>query len=545
MKSFWVPGRIGPSGPPPARASGIGMGPVLAGGLVAGVVAVAVIILGQEGSIRLVWAILCGFVMLIGLALAGNLRASSLYIILMIAPLATRLSFFRYPHMGGAGGLLIDAIDPFMLLLLYFQLRDRVAAHREFRFPLALKFWVAMIVLGIGTVIFGYLRVVAMNEVFRMAKLLLLALLIVNEVTRRPQFRNVIVALMLGVILQSTVAILEFSLGRQLGLEFLGESSDEDIQDLSVGTLLTGEFAYRPGALLGHSNLLAAYLAMYMPMAIALLLANVSPILKALLAVALLVGQPALVLTLSRGGWIEFSIAFVLVILFGAIHPLSRRKFMLARVVIIAITITIATAASPQIMERVFGADPNSVKGRLEWLETAKAMVIANPVFGVGLNCYVYMQLPYGKHKTPQEMTQQYGDIWPAVHNSWMLAWSEQGTVGFAFWVMFHILVLREAIRSLRIRDPMMHALNAGLLAGFIAIMFDGLTSFYVRTEGPGRTFWILVGLILAIGYWRRANEESDPPLPASLALPDPAAPPDGADSTRGRWLPARPSALR
>jgi putative inorganic carbon (HCO3(-)) transporter len=543
MKSFWVPERIGSPGQSPARASGKSMAPVLIGGFLAGLVAVAVIILGQEGSVRLVWVILSAFVMVIGLALAGNLRASSLYIILMIAPLATRLSFFRYPHMGGAGGMLIDAIDPFMLLLLYFQLRDRVTAQREFRFPLALKFWVAMIVLGIGTVIFGYLRIVAANEVFRMSKLLLLALLITNEVTRRPQFRHVIVAIMIGVILQSTVAILEFSLGRQLGLEFLGESSDEDIQDLSVGTLLTGEFAYRPGALLGHSNLLAAYLAMYLPMAIALLLANVSPVLKALLAVALLVGQPALVLTLSRGGWIEFSIAFVLVILFGAMHPLSRKRFMLARVVIVAITVVIATAASPQIMERVFGADPNSVKGRLEWLETAKAMVMDNPVFGVGLNCYVYMQLPYGKHKTPQEMTQQYGDIWPAVHNSWMLAWAEQGTVGFAFWVIFHILVLREAVKSLKIRDPMMHALNAGLLAGFIAIMFDGLTSFYIRTEGPGRTFWILIGLILAIGYWRRANEEADPALPASLAVPDPLPPEDS--STRGRWLPARPSVLR
>jgi hypothetical protein len=99
-------------------------------------------------------------------------------------------------------------------------------------------------------------------------------------------------------------------------------------------------------------------------------------------------------------------------------------------------------------------------------------------------------------------------------------------------------------VRNLRIRDPMMHAVSVGLLAGFVAIMIDGMASFFVRVEGPARMFWIALGLILAIGYWRRANErsipaavQSFPAARASRAIPE---------ATGGRWLPSpRQSILR
>ena len=90
-------------------------------------------------------------------------------------------------------------------------------------------------------------------------------------------------------------------------------------------------------------------------------------------------------------------------------------------------------------------------------------------------------------------MADRYGVLWPAVHNSWVLTWAEQGTLGFLLWVAVHVSVLRVGIQNLRIRDPMMHALGAGLLAGFVAIMIDGLASFFVRTEAPGRLFLELI----------------------------------------------------
>ena len=401
-----------------------------------------------------------------------------------------------------------------------------------------------MIILGLGTVVFGPLRTTAFNEVVRMAKLLLLALVLINEVVRRRQFEQITVAIALMMIVQSSIALIQYTLGHQLGLTVLGEATDDDIEALSAATLLTGAFVYRPDGLLGHPNLLAGYLAMNLPIAVAMLLAPVSRHLKWLLGLALLVGQPALVITLSRTGWIEYAVAFLLVLGMGALHPLSRRLYMPARGLVVGLAVLVALALTPVIVQRLNDTDPTAVEYRLIWLKTAGAMIMDNPVFGVGLNSYVYHQLPYGQYKTPEAMTDFYGPLWPAVHNSWVLTWAEQGTLGFLLWVAVHVAVLRVGFQNLRIRDPMMHALSAGLVAGFIAIMIDGLASFFVRTEAPARLYWIAAALMLAVGYWRREHASDDTGDDSGEQSPATAITEPG-DARRGRWLPTHESPLR
>jgi hypothetical protein len=481
-------------------------------------------------------------VVLLFAPLITNLRAYCLYLVLLLAPLSLRMTFLAYPKMGGAGAVFIEIADPFLVMLLAFQFRDWIKGYREFRFPRPALFWSLMIGLGVLSVVLGPLRTVSLNETVRMAKLLLLLLAITNEVRRPAQFRNAVVAIAVGVVLQSAIALLQFGLGHQLGLHVLGESTEDDITALAKATFTSGDLIARPDGLMGHPNLLAGYLALYMPVAVALILAPTSRKLKALLALALLVGQPALVFTLSRTGWIDFGAALAIVLALGAVHPVSRRKFLGARIAIVMVTSVIILVLSPHIIYRIFDSDPNAVNMRLEWLQTARAIIIDHPVLGVGLNTYVFAQVPYGKDKTPEAMTDRYGDIWPAVHNSYLLCWTEQGTVGFLCWVMVHFFVLRVAWQNLRIKDPVLHALGVGLTAGFIAIMIDGLTSFFVRCEAPARMFWIAVGLILALGYWRRANEEAEGALAESLR---PARPPRSRVPASGGWLPAGKSAWR
>jgi putative inorganic carbon (hco3(-)) transporter len=509
---------------------------MVAAGVAAGAVAFLATVLAFEVPAKYSAAGFAAVVSLVLLSLARNPRQVCLMLVFACAPLGMRITFHRFPHMGGAGAIFIDLVDPFLLLLLYWQWRDaraKVGAKTgsQWHVPPAMWFWAGMTLLGVLSVLIGPLRSVSLNEVVRMAKLLLLAVVVFNEVVERRQFQQVIVAISLMVILQSAVALAQYTMGQQLGLQFLGEATDEDIEALSAATLLTGAFVYRPDGLLGHSNLLAGYLAMNLPVMVALLLAPVARRLKVLLTVALLLGQLALVLTLSRTGWIEYAVAFVLVLALGAVHPVSRRRYTHVRVVVAGITALLALAMSPVIVQRITDTDPTAVEYRLEWLQVAARMIQDNPVLGIGLNSYTYRQLPYGKDRTPEEMTERYGQLWPAVHNSWVLTWAEQGTLGFLLWVAVHVAVLREGAKNLRIRDPMMHALAVGLMTGFIAIMIDGLASFFIRTEAPGRLFWIGAALILACGRWRRLNE------PAAAVVPVTAG--------SGQWLPARKSPLQ
>jgi O-antigen ligase len=524
--------------PPSARARPV-FGPALVGGLVAGAVAFAGLLLWTQGSPKVTVALLAALVTTLLVPLSGNPRMACLILLLVFAPLGLRVTFLPVPHMGGAGAMFIDLIDPFMFFLLFMQLRDRVLGLRPYRVPPAAWFWAGMILLGVGTVIFGSLRTTAANETMRMFKLLVLMLVVVNEAVRYRQFGPIVVAVIASMTLQAMLALLQYGLGRQLGLGVLGEASTDDVLALSEATLLTRDLVYRPSGLLGHANLLAGYLALYMPVSVALLLSTVSARLKLLLGLSLMVGLPALVLTLSRAGWIEYSVAFLLVLWLGARHPVSRARFMPARTVIVAGSVAMVLLLTPPIAQRLSTSDPTAVTFRLEWLQTAAAMVIDNPVFGVGLNAYVYRQVPYGPDKTPQAMTERYGELWPAVHNSWMLAWTEQGTLGFALWVAVHVSVIRAGVRNLRIRDPMLHAMSAGLLAGVIAIMIDGLASFFVRTEAPARLFWIAVALILAIDQWRCRHEDPAPDAGRR------ATPPTHDAGRASRWMPARARRLR
>ncbi len=351
--------QAGVHGHRPIFGSGAGPSKHLLGGALAGIIAFAAIVYAHQGESKYVFVVLVGMLMLFVFPMVRNQRLICLYMILTLAPLDLRLSFLRFPHLAGASAMFIEAVDPFLLMLLYFQLRDRFRGYRRsYRFPLAFVLWSGMILLGVGSVLFlGALRISAANEVARMLKLLLLAWLIVNEVVRRAQFRHAIIALTAGVILQSIVALTQNLRGAQLGLRFLGEATDEQVQTLSNATLLSRDFVYRAGGLLGHANILAAYLALFLPVAVALILAPVSRRLKILAGAALVVGQPALVLTLSRAGWIDFSVALVLVLVLGAWHPISRRLYLQARVVIITGTVAVALLLSPQIIQRLYETD--------------------------------------------------------------------------------------------------------------------------------------------------------------------------------------------
>ncbi|MEM7365049.1 MAG: hypothetical protein AAF525_13580, partial [Pseudomonadota bacterium] len=54
--------------------------------------------------------------------------------------------------------------------------------------------------------------------------------------------------------------------------------------------------------------------------------------------------------------------------------------------------------------------------------------------------------------------------------------------------------------------DPLMHAVNIGAMCGIVALLVDGMASFFIRVPASNRVFWIVVALIVAINYWNRHN---------------------------------------
>jgi putative inorganic carbon (hco3(-)) transporter len=528
-------------GLPTLRADNTGRSPWLwVGAVILGVLACLATLYATSQLKYLVFLLVAWLVAAVFL-LSGNLRLACLYTILLLAPLRLGQPYYIIPHMGGAAAFWIDAIDPILLTLLYLQLRDiRQGRRAEYRFPRTLWFWSGMIALGVVSIVIAPYHVSAAQEAFRMAKLLLLAVVLLNEITRRRQFVHAVVALLIGVYVNSILAAAQWALGHDFGLQFLGEGSREGFEAVGSVTLLTREFVFRPGGLMGAGNLYAAYLALLVPVAVALVLAPVGRGLRRFAGLAVVISLPPLVFTLSRSGWIAFAVGFAAVLVLGMWHPVSRRVFMFARASIVALAVVVAVAMSPMIVQRIYESDPNALDVRLEWFEIARKMVVDKPVLGVGLNNYVFRQLGYGKESGPDEMNARYGNFWPVVHSTWAVTWAEQGTLGFMLFVAMHVAIIAVGVANLRIRDPLLHAIGAGLLAGILALMVDGVGSFFIRMDQQARVFWIVVGLLLAVGYWRIANEESR----ATDGAPSPARGRAPRSQPSG-WLPVLPNPLR
>ena len=497
---------------------------VLATGLLAG----AALIAGFESnrfSLLLTIGILAG---MLGFVLAANHRLFCLYGLIVLAPIALSKNFFLWLHMGGASSITLDAIDPALLMLLGFQMRDVAAGRVRWRLTPMAKWVIALMALGVLDMVLGPKRFLPGLEVIRMAKCLLLFLVIVNEVVRERQMMHLLVALLASIAVQSTLGIAQGVFKVSLGLQALGEADFQTIKNAARGTYLIDgpSSGFRSNALLGHPNLLSIFLAMQLPICIALMFSRLSALQRGLIAAVTMLGSAALLMTLSRSGWLSFGVAAVLLFALSFVHPRLQRRYLFARVAAIVFMLIVASAFAGEIIKRITESDPGALNFRLEWNSVAWGMVAERPFLGFGLNTFV-LQLPgRTQHGGVTGLTNWIGEHWPVVHNIYLLTWSEQGTLGFAIFIGMFCSIFAAAIRNIRrYYSDVMFAVNLGALCGIVALCIDGLASFYLRTPAPSRMFWVIAALIFVVDHWNQVNAPQPHPSAPAPRAPTPAPP--------------------
>lgn len=411
-------------------------------------------------------------------------------------------------HMAGATSFDLHISDPFLLAMLAFQLRDRMREKiASFRFPRPMFLWMALMLLGLWSAIFNSMSLPPAHEVYRMTRLLLWVVVLVNEVVRKKQFMHAAYALLIAAVVQAAFAYLQV-LGLDFGLENYGQLSKKGMQDLGASTL-SGELGVvRISGVMTHPNVLGAYLALSSGIAISLMFSKLSSFIKIIAASVWASFVIIIVLTLSRAAWIDFAIVVLGVTLLTNTNSYARKRYLTHRTAIFMGLIIIGIAFSGQIISRMTQSVPQGVSSRWDFVETSRKMIVEKPWFGYGLNTYTFYQPTYNKYGSVNSMIKAYGNPgnWPVVHNSYLLIWVEQGTIGFFIWMWLHVSIIKIGVRNLRIRDPTLHALNVAFLVGYVAIMFDGLVSFFDRLH-EGILIWTFAGLIFALSYWRHENE--------------------------------------
>jgi O-antigen ligase len=408
--------------------------------------------------------------------------------------------------MGGETSFRIEMSDPFVIALLLFISREIFVGLRPgIRIPKVTYLWVLVIAMGVWAIISGPWRTTASQEVVRMCKLTVLFIVVANELNSPKRVLQCVAALTVAVMIQAVVGLIQFTWHKHLGLELMGETSAGTLDQLAAESVMS-EKAFRAGAFLSHPNLFGIFLAALIPLSIGVFLLRTGKVYKTLFLAGTMLGGGALVTTLSRSGWLSFGVAFTGLIGLMVLHEkLRRQSLVTAAGAALALAVVCVVFAGP-ISRRLFESKESAMLSRSEYIHDAMGLIWAKPLFGWGINSYVYAAPPFTRYGA-RGAHLKYKQWLPPVHNIYLLWWAELGIVGLAIQLAMLGGILFVGIRNMRVQDERMYAVNAACLAGMLALMTDGFFSFSLRFNSILRVFWVIAGIIMAIHYWRLKHE--------------------------------------
>jgi O-antigen ligase/Tfp pilus assembly protein PilF len=267
-----------------------------------------------------------------------------------------------------------------------------------------------------------------------------------------------------------------------------------------------------------------SYLNMVLPIAMAglvfptfLVRRNSEPF-RVFCAVVLLIVSIALLLTLSRAGWIGAVIGFSSLFILSAFIPRAKRPAIFrlswkAAVPLSALLLAVVVATSSLVAG---GSGRQAVDQRLKetisqhqsllfrvgvWRDTLP-MVRDFPLFGIGLGTF---QDLYPHYQTPPYMT---NDIREA-HNDYLELLASTGVLGFGLLVGFLGTVAIRLYRGLRALPPDVLPVGAALTAALTAMVFQEFFDFGLQIPANAILLTLLMALALRLVSMTRLDDSA------------------------------------
>jgi O-antigen ligase len=254
----------------------------------------------------------------------------------------------------------------------------------------------------------------------------------------------------------------------------------------------------RIGGTVGSSNFAAAYLSISLASAVSLLFTNLGRVHKWLAIAVVGLGGPALIFTLSRGGWMAFALSVVLICLLQWCRRGFSLKMPIAVVLILGMLYFPFQSA---ISARLFGDDKGSAESRIPLMKLAYRIIKDNPVLGVGVNNFT---VAMGRYLTPEF---RHGFLY-AVHNKYLLVLSETGIVGLLAFLAFLLDALRKGWQCWAVQDRLLSPIALGFAAGIAGHMVHMSVDVF-RGRPTQQLLWLVAGLLTAMHRICTAPRES------------------------------------
>jgi putative inorganic carbon (HCO3(-)) transporter len=480
-----------------------------------------------QGSKKPVAAILG--IALLGLILyfSGNPRLAALWGLGVTIPFDLSKRFGQYiEKMGGETAFRAELSDVFLVILIFYLVRDLWTQRRPgVLVPKITLVWIVIFGLGILSLVAGPFRLTVAHELVRMFKVLILFLVLNNELTSPARMLHCAGGMILGVVVQSSVGVLQFIRKKHLGLDLLGETGAGTLKQLADESIRT-ERVFRVGAFMNHPNIFGCFLAITIPLAIAIFLGRTNLKYKIFGLVGAGLGTVALIMTMSRSGWLSCAASVTFLVLTLLLHEKSRRRTLVAIVPAALILIVVCASFSDRIVTRLLESKEGAMLSRYEYIDTATRMIERKPIMGWGLNTYVWNAYSFTTAGA-RAARDTYKQWLPPVHNIYYLWTAELGFVGLAAHLLLFGGIIGVSIANFKVRDELLFDLNAACLAGLVAIMIDGWFSFTWRINSIMRVFWVIAAMIMAIQHWRKKGNRqraweklaSERPIP-SVEIP-------------------------
>jgi len=338
--------------------------------------------------------------------------------------------------------------------------------------------------LYVGIVIFSLMVAedvtLSLFEIFLFVQLYLVYLYVANNVRTRQDVLFVVSLLLIGAVLESLAIIaLRFSI-METGV-------------LGPFHIYVDSYAKtgwkRVGGTMGP-NEAGAYLSVLIAFAASVLFTNIGRVSKWLAVAVLMLGQIAVILTLSRGGWLALLVGISILCAAVCRH---RGLSLNALIGIFVVLLLLYLPLSDSIGTRLFGNDNGAAESRLPLMRLAFRMIADNPILGVGSNNFPVAMKGYLSGEFRSQNTFLF-----IVHNKYLLIWAETGIVGLAAFLAFLFGALRKGWQCWKAHDQLLSPLALGLAAGMAGEMVH-MNVDHFRNRPTQQLLWLIAALFVAM----------------------------------------------
>lgn len=250
----------------------------------------------------------------------------------------------------------------------------------------------------------------------------------------------------------------------------------------SQGFVANGEIVHRVEGSFGHPNQYGGYLAVLIPIAVALLLSRRFPaIYRWLGGAALAFAVPALVFSYVRGA--------IIALVLGSLAWLAFLRPRLAAGIAVLVAVAAVVLVPATLKERFSGstASGGDVALRKDLWNSAIDIYSVHPYLGAGLNNFskAYAGLPAIQDNATQRRLLHNEQIIVPPHaaNLYLNILAEEGTIGFLAFLAFALAAVQVAYRGARARDPAARTISLAVGASLLTLGIHSILEVTLLSE--------------------------------------------------------------